>query len=177
MSKTDKDTAAATAPVVAEVEIVMDTASDLAAFVDEATANESGKAPARGFTKGGFNSVSALAKLDVFTLSTMAGCIIKSISDQITEDDESPLAALAIISEFSQNVGSLTANSTKLRSYAATAINFGYGSAIGQDEPDIDTLSNAQMAKIAIAFLAAQKGAKVDADFNTWAKELASSEA
>lgn len=169
---TKAETAAAEA-----TEITMETSADLAAFVDEATANESGKAPARGFTKSGFNSVSSLEKLDVFTLSTMAGCIIKSISDQITEEDDSPVAALGIISEYAQNVGTLTANSNKLRSYAATAINFGYGSVEGQPDPDIETMSNAQMASIVIEFLAAQKGAKVDADFNAWAKELASSEA
>lgn len=174
MPKTDK-AAATTAPEV-EVEIVMNTAADLASFVDEATASESGKAPARGFTKGGFNSVDSLKKIDTFTLSTMAGCLIKTISDQITDEDESPLAALSIISEFAKNVGSLTANSNKLRSYAATAINFGYGSAIGQADPDIDVLSNSQMAKISIAFLAAQKEAKVDVNFNTWVKELVSSE-
>lgn len=176
--------ATATTEVTEEVvEVSMETVSDLSVFVEDAFANESGKTPARGFTKNGLNSASSLAKLDILTLSTMAGCMIKAISNQATDEDESAIAALDIISGYAKDISKyaaeasvIAANFEKLQAYAATAINFGYGSEINQTDPDIDTLTNAQMAKMVIALVSAQKNAKPDADFSSWTKELAASE-
>lgn len=157
-----------------EVEAIeINSVDDIAGFV-EALAQDGVSGPtARSYrAKDGFRSIHPLLNTSPEVLATMAGCISYALAEQSANEEEGAAEALALSIEYAENVTSLKANTVKLRSYCATALDFGYGSAIGNENAEIDELDMHDMAKIVTAFLGAQKGAKVDADFKAWADDL-----
>ena len=153
--------------------IEINSVDDIAGFV-EALAQDGVSGPtARSYrAKDGFRAMQPLLNTSPQVLATMSGCISYALAEQAANEEEGAADALVLAIEYAENVTSLKANMATLRQYCILALDLGYGSAIDNDDADIDDLDQHQMAKVVKSFLGAQKNAKVKPEFKVWTDDL-----
>jgi hypothetical protein len=171
-----KDSGEQTAEQATEATAIeINSVNDIAGHVDALAQDGVTGATARSYTaKGGFRNVQSLVNTSPDILATMAGSIFYALAEQAANGDERAQQAMDLSIEYAENVGSLKANSAKLRTYCVLAIDMGYG------EGDVADLDIHEQAAIVTDFLSAQKPDTMDKElkeFQTWVKETAKTSA
>lgn len=121
----------------------------------------------------GFRSAHALQTADPHVLGHMAACISFALSIQAQNGSEEAAEVIGTLQEYIAESGDQARHSARMGTLLVAAQSLGYVESTLSKETPLDEIELPDQAKIIMAFLADQKKAKVDDDFQNWIKATA----